>query len=360
MKKLKKNKHKNIGEPPGTLVYIGDKKNEEVTISIIDYDEQQYQEKIIKNIDECLDFKDKTTVTWINIDGIHNVEIIEKIGKCFNLHPLLLEDILNTNQRPKIEDFEDYLSIVLKILYHDDKDNKIKSEQFSLVIGSNFVITFQENKSDIFNTFKDRIRNGKGRIRKMKTDYLGYAIIDTIVDNYFITLEKIGEKIEGVEEEIMNDPTPNTLRTIHNQKRDMILLRKSIWPLREIINNIQKSDSSLIQDSTDIYLRDLYDHTIQIIDTIESFRDILSGLVDLYLSVFSNKMNEIMKVLTIIATIFIPLTFIAGLYGMNFNPEESPFNMPELNLYFGYPTALLSMIIVAFVMVIYFKRKNWL
>jgi magnesium transporter len=354
MPKLIKKTSKTAGLPPGTLIHIGEKKIEKVKITIIDYNETQFQEKKCDDVTECFSFKDKPTVTWINIDGIHQVEIIEKIGQAFDLHPLLLEDILNTEQRPKIEDFDNYLFIVLKMLYRDEKGNEIKAEQVSLILGPNFVISFQESEGDVFNAIRDRIRNSKGRIRKMGADYLAYSLLDAIVDSYFVVLEKFGEKMEEIEEELVTDPEPETLQDIHILKREMIYIRKSVWPLREVVNALERGESPLITSSTKVYLRDVYDHTIQVIDTVETFRDLLSGMLDLYLSSISNRMNEVMKVLTIIATIFIPLTFIAGLYGMNF------INMPELKWYWGYPAAILSMVIVALLMVIYFRRKKWL
>jgi magnesium transporter len=308
----------------------------------------------VETIEECFPFRDTPTVTWINIDGLHEVGIIEKIGKHFSIHPLILEDILHTGQRPKMEDFEDYIFLVVKMFYYDEKDDEIKMEQVSLLLGSNFVISFQEREGDIFDPIRERIRNHKGRIRMMKADYLGYALLDTIVDNYFIILEKIGEDIENIEEELVTRPTPETLQTIHNLKRELIVLRKSIWPLREVVNSLERGESPLINEATGVYLRDVYDHTIQVIDTIETFRDMVSGMLDIYLSSISNKMNEVMKVLTIIATIFIPLTFVAGIYGMNFE------FMPELKWHWGYFAALLVMVAVAVIMVFYFRRKRWL
>jgi len=354
MLKLIIKRSKKTGLPPGALVHIGEKKTEKVRIRIIDYDEAHYQAKEAKTIEECFPFKEKPGVTWINIDGLHQVEIVEKIGTTFGIHPLLLEDILNTGQRPKMEDFEDHLFIVLKMLYFDAKDDEIRAEQLSIILGSNFVISFQEKEGDVFNPIRERIGNGKGRIRKMGPDYLAYTLMDAIVDNYFIILEKLGEKLESMEEELLTAPKPATLHAIHKLKREMIFLRKSVWPLREVISVLERGESSLIKESTNIYLRDVYDHTIQVIDTIETYRDMLTGMLDTYLSSISNRMNEVMKVLTIIATIFIPLTFIAGIYGMNFK------YMPELEWHWGYFAALLIMASLAVVMGVYFRRKKWL
>jgi len=354
MPKPVKKRSKKAGLPPGTLVHIGEKKSEKTKITILDYDELHVQEKEIRTVDECLPFKDEPTVTWINVDGLHQVEILEKLGEGFGLHPLVLEDILNTDQRPKMEDYGDYMYIVLKLLYHNDKSNEIAAEQISLILGSNFVISFQEKEGDVFNPIRERIRNGKGRMRKMGADYLAYALLDSVVDNYFIILEKLGEKIEFLEEELVTNPTPKTLQTLHSLKREMIFLRRSVWPLREVISGLERGELSLIKENTVIYLRDVYDHTIQVIDTIETFRDMLSGMLDIYLSSISNRLNAVMKVLTIIATIFMPLTFIAGIYGMNFQ------YMPELEWRWGYPLVLLIMLAIGVFMLISFRRKKWL
>ena len=341
------------GLPPGTLVHIGEQKVEKVRISIIDYDEKQLKEMDAETVEVCFPFRDSNTVTWINIDGLHDVGIIEKLGSCYNLHPLLLEDILNTEQRPKMEDFGDYLFLVLKMLDYGE-NGVIEAEQVSLVLGPNYVISFQEHEGDVFNAVRERIRKNKGRIRKSGADYLAYALMDSIVDNYFLILENVGERIEAAEQQLAENPTMETLNAIRELKKEMIFLRKSIWPLREVINNLERGESSLIHESLTAYLRDVYDHTIQIIDTVESLRDMISGLLDVYLSSISNKMNEVMKVLTIFASIFIPLTFVAGIYGMNFK------FMPELEWTWGYFTALSVMGLAAAVMLVYFKRKKWL
>jgi magnesium transporter len=354
MAKLIERRLKKIGLPPGTPVFVGEKKIEKAKITIIDYDEKQLQEKEAETIEECFPFKDTPTVTWINIDGVHQLDIIENIGRHFELHPLIMEDIMNTEQRPKMEDFERYIYIVLKMLYYDEKENETRIEQVSLILGENFVISFQEIEGDIFDPIRQRIRNGKGRIRKMGADYLGYALLDAIVDKYFIILEKLGGRIEELEDKLVNNPGPDTFQEIHRLKREMIFLRKSVWPLREVINSLERGESKLIQKSTLIYLRDVYDHTIQVIDTVETFRDMVSGMHDTYLSVVSNRMNEVMKVLTIIATIFIPLTFIAGIYGMNFK------FMPELEWRWAYFVVWIVILVITVFMVIFFRRKKWL
>lgn len=350
---IKKRSHK-TGLPPGTLIHVGERKAEKVKIRILDYDAAQFEEKEAKTIEESFPFKDKPTVTWVNLDGLHETEIIEKLGSHFGLHPLLLEDILNTDQRPKMEDYGDYIFVVLKMLYPGKNKGEIEAEQVSLILGSNFVISFQERQGDVFDPARDRIRKNKGRIRKAGSDYLAYALLDAVVDNYFLILEKVGEKIEDAEQQLATDPAPETLQYIRELKNEMIFLRKSVWPLRELIGGLERCESTLIHESTGVYLRDVYDHTIQIIDTVESYRDMISGMVDIYLSSVSNKMNEVMKVLTIFASIFIPLTFFVGIYGMNFE------FMPELTWRWGYFALLGFMAIVGVFLVVYFKRKRWL
>ncbi len=356
MPKFTKKRSKKAGLPPGTLVHIGEKKTEEVKITVLEYDEARYIEKEVKTVEECFSGMDQNTsaVRWINVDGIHQIETLRKFGEYFALHPLILEDILNTDQRPKMEDFERYIYIVLKMLYYHDKGGEITTEQVSLILGSHFLISFQEREGDVFNPVKERIRNDKGRIRKMGADYLAYSLLDSIVDSYFVILESLGEEVEFLEEKLVTHPGPETLRVIYGLKRNMVILRKSVWPLREVIDSLGSGESSLIKESSFIYFRDIYDHTIYVIDTGEIFRDMISGMLEIYLSSISNRLNAVMKVLTIIATIFMPLTFIAGVYGMNFK------YMPELGWRWGYPTILLVMAAVGVSMVVYFRKKKWL
>jgi len=353
MLKFIKRVSKKAGLPPGTLVHVGEKKVEKTKISVIDYDETTFEERDLNAIDDSFPYKDKPTVTWINIDGLHEVGVIEKVGQEFGLHPLILEDIVNTGQRPKTDDFEDYLFVISKMISFDEEDGQVEAEQFSMVLGPNYLISFQERVGDVFNQIRERLRKGKGRIRKRGADYLFYALIDAIVDNYFIVLEKIAAQIEALEEKIVTEPGPEALQIIHQLKRELIFFRNSIWPLREMISGLERGDSVLIQDKTNIFLRDVYDHTIQVIDTVETFRDMVSGMLDVYLSSISNRMNEVMKVLTVIATIFIPLTFLAGVYGMNFK------YMPELEMHWAYPVVWSVMIVVGLVMILYFRRKRW-
>jgi magnesium transporter len=354
MPRFTKRVSQRAGLPPGSLTHVGDRKVEQVRIRVIDYDEHQLQEREVDTVEECYSFKETPSVSWINIDGIHDIEVIEKIGQHFDIHPLVLADIMNTGQRPKMEDFEHYLFLVLKMLYYDHGGDEIVAEQVSIILGRGFVISFQERVGDVFDAIRERIRAGKGRIRKAGADYLTYALTDAIVDGYFTVLEKVGEQVECLEDEVVTNPNPVTQRQIHRMKTEMLFLRKSVWPLREVISGLQRGESALIDRSTEAYLRDVYDHTIQVVDTMETFRDMLSGMVDTYLSSLSNKMNEVMKVLTIIATIFIPLTFVAGIYGMNFT------YMPELGWRWAYFGVLGVMVAIALWMVRYFRRRKWL
>lgn len=349
-------KHASVkaGLRPGSLIYIGEQKVDKVRIRAIDYDKDNLSEHQYESIDETFSFKDKNSISWINIDGLHDIALLRKLGKHFGIHNLVLEDILNTDLRPAIDDYGDYIYITLKMLYYDEERNIIMEEQLSLVLFENTVISFQERYGDTFEPVRDRLRGSKGRIRRAGSDYLTYALIDTVVDNYFYVLEKLGECIEGLEDELMNDSSEDTLRRIHSLKREMVLLRKFIWPVRELVNEFDRTESPLIDKATSIYVRDLYGHAIQLIDTMEAYRDMVSGMLDTYLSISGNKMNEVMKILTIMASIFIPLTFIAGLYGMNFE------NMPELHKQWGYPVVLVIMIVVALCLIYYFKKKKWL
>lgn len=354
MQKFVIRKSKKSGLPPGSLVHIGKRHAGNIKINVIDYTESKCVEQTFENAEDCFKFKKTKTNTWINVDGIHDPVIIEKIGKYFEIHPLLLEDIMNSEQRPKMEDYGEYIFVVLKMLYIDGDGEEIEVEQVSIIIGKNYVISFQEKEGDVFDKVRERIRNGKGKIRKMGTDYLAYAIMDSIVDNYFIILENFGETIEELEEEVITVPTPETSKKIHLTKREMIALRKAVWPLREVIRNLETTENAIIRNTTKIYLRDVYDHTVQIIDNVETFRDVISGMLDIYLSSISNKLNEVMKVLTIFSTIFIPLTFIVGVYGMNFQ------FMPELHWKYSYPILWGIMILITASMLYFFRKKRWL
>jgi magnesium transporter len=342
------------GEPPGTLVYTGEKKLERTRITLMEYNDAEFFEREVEDVASCFPLKDKPTVTWLNMNGLHDISTLEKIGNAFGIHPLVLEDILNVDQRPKFEDFGEYIFIVLKMAHLDKANNDLQLEQVSLIVTKDCVVTFQEMEGDAFEGIRERIRGYKGRTRRMGVDYLAYVLIDAIVDGYFGVLDKLGERTETLETELVANPDPATLQTIYRLKRDMIFLRRSVWPLREVIASLERGTSTLIHDSTLVYLKDVYDHTIQVIDTVESLRDMVTGMLDIYLSSVSNKMNEIMKVLTIIATIFIPLSFFAGVYGMNFR------YMPELESHLAYPVLLIGMACVAAIMLLYFRSKKWL
>ncbi len=349
-----------LNTPPGTMIYEGGSTSNKVKITVFDYDAGHFTETVVDDVEQCFTYKDKPTVTWINVDGLTRMDILEKLSHCYQLHHLVLEDILNINQRPKAEDFESYFYIVSKMVSMEEIKDEVNEEQVSILLGSNFVITFQEEKEgDVFDAIRQRIRKDQGRIRKMGADYLAYRLLDAIVDNYFIVLEKIGGKIETIEGSLLVEPNTGIVHTISALKRNLIFLRKSVWPLREVIRTVTQTDSPLIRPETLVYFRDIHDHAIQAVDTIEAFRDTASSMLDVYLSSMNHRLNEVMKVLTIIATIFMPLTFITGLYGMNFNTHASPYNMPELNWYYGYPFVLGTMVLVVSGMLYYFKRKGW-
>ena len=348
-----KKSSKKAGMSPGTLVHVGEQKIDKARITLISYDKERLEEKEFQRIEEVFAHKETPPVTWINIDGLHEVEVIEKIGTHFDIHPLTMEDIVNTGQRPKVEDFEDYIYLVFKTLKFDEKIGHLSSEQVSLILGPQYLISFQETEGDVFNIVRERIRKGRVHIRKSGPEYLAYALIDAVVDHYFLILEKMGERIEHFEEQLHVQPTPEILQAIYDLKRELIYFRKQVWPIREVLSIWQKTESSIIQETNKVFISDVYDHTIQVIDTIESFRDIISGMMDLYLSTVSNKMNEVMKVLTIIATIFIPLTFVAGIYGMNFK------FMPELEWKWSYLVLWILLIVIFCGMIFYFRRKKW-
>lgn len=340
------------GAPPGTIVYQGKRTTENVKLTLIQYNETHYSEKDFYDLSECLECITPDTIKWINVDGIHKVEVIEALGKRFNIHPLTLEDIVNPRQRAKFEDYDSYVVAIMKMIYYD---HEIHSEQLTVVLLEGMVISFQEvHGGDAFDMIRNRLRQGKGRVRKMGADYLAYALLDAVVDCYFSILEKVGDRIEVLEEDVMDEPSKDILKQIHHMKREMIFLRKAVWPMRELINNLERSETELVKPSTDIYLRDLHDHAIRVIDTVETFRDLLSGMMDIYLSSVSNRMNEVMKVLTIITTIFVPITFIVGVYGMNFD------NMPELHTTWGYPLTWASIIVTVSILLYYFRKKKWL
>lgn len=342
------------GQPPGTTIYTGEKSNGKPQITVISYNADKVQQKSGTNLAECLSDKIDHAKIWINVEGLQDPEIINDLANRYYIHALTAEDILNVGQRPKIEEFRTYIFITLKALFWHEQNKCFTSEQLSIAFGKNFILTFQESGTELFTTIKERlVDNLDKRLRENGPDYLAYRLLDTIVDQYFVMLENIGEQIEKIEERIISSPTPETSHTLYHLKRQMLSLRKAIWPVREAISHLLHANEDLIPRSTSVYLRDLYDHVAQAVDTIETFRDILAGMLDVYLSSLTIKMNEIMKVLTIIATIFIPITFIASVYGMNFA------YMPELRWRYGYPAVLILMLMVTLGMLFYFKRKKW-
>jgi magnesium transporter len=343
------------GTAPGTL-RAPEKRIEQVRVTVIDYGPDHLEEKVVTRVEEVFRYRDSPSVTWINIEGLHDVALVESIGRHFGFHSLALEDVLNCGQRPKLEDYGQYNFLIMKSLLPGDTLN---TEQISFFLSGNFVITFQEVPGDSFEAVRERIRRGKGLMRKSGADYLVYALVDALIDEFFPVLERYGEQIESLEAELLTNPSRDTIHEVHRIKRELLLLRRTAWPERDVISALQREESDVIQRETQVFLRDCYDHTIQIIDMIETYRDLAAGMLDIYLSSVSNRMNEIMKVLTIISTIFIPLNFIAGLYGMNFHTNH-PMNMPELDWPWGYPYALGLMATVAVLLVIYFQRKGWL
>ncbi|WP_323788924.1 magnesium/cobalt transporter CorA [Psychroserpens sp.] len=353
--KKKKRAYKASNLPPGTMAYKGKKASLETVIDIINYSNQTFTKIDCNNVEDGFNFEGNEQVTWININGLNNLEDIEKLGTHYKLHPLTLEDIVNTNQRPKLEEFQNYIFIVFKMLYFKDND-ELQYEHLSMVVGPDYVLTFQEADGDVFNDLRDRIEAAKGRIRSQGADYLMYAILDAIVDNYFTVIEAVGDKIEDLEAHIFESQSnnENTPSQIQHLKQEVLKIRRSIFPLREVINRLEKLDNTIINEKSLSYIRDLYDHIIQVNESIDLYREMVWSLMDMYMTIISNKMNEVMKVLTIIATIFIPLTFIAGIYGMNFT------NIPELQVENGYFILLGVMFILFIFMLIYFRRKKWL
>lgn len=345
-------RYQNIGAPPGTMFYNGAHKEKRIKITLIEFNENEFFEHDYYDLSECLHHVKDNMIKWINVEGVHNIEMIEKIGKLYSIHPLTLEDIVHVDQRPKFEEYDTYLLAIMKMIMYE---KSVRAEQLSMILVGDTVISFQEPEGgDAFDVIRTRLRQCKGRVRKLGADYLFYALMDAVVDYYFSALEKIGDKVEDIEEEIINDPKRESLIQLYGLKREVIYLRKQVWPLRDMLSNLLRSESTLITDNTQLFFRDLQDHSTRIIDTVETYRDLLSGIMDIYLSTNSNKMNEVMKVLTIMSSIFIPVTFIAGVYGMNFD------FMPELKSPYGYAGVWLVMLSVMGGLVYYFKRKKWM
>ncbi len=342
------------GSIPGTVEYIGHPREEKVKIEILEFDELTTNEVIFNSVDEMKPYLEHPGIKWFQVTGVHNSDILNEIGNLFKIISLDLEDIANTTQRPRVEEREDYIFMVFKVIQLEQESRDVNIEQVSMILGHDYVITFHETTPLVFETLQTRILTGLGRVRKMKSDYLIFAITDIIIDQYFTLIESIGEIIEETEEELIASPDQSSQEAIYKLKRRLGYVKKSIWPAREVLNQLQHSDHQLINEEAKIYFRNIYDHTIQIIETLESLRDLTSGMMDLYLSTVSNKMNEIMKVLTIFSTIFIPLTFFAGVYGMNFK------YLPELDWRNGYFIFWGIMIVITIIMLIFFRRKKWL
>ena len=350
--KLVQKRSKKTGLPPGSLVHIGERKPGKVTLHIFRYNAAGCEELQPERADQLSPPSDESVV-WINVGGVHDVQVLETLGKQFSLHPLLLEDVANTDQRPKLDDYEEYLFVVIKMLSLTER-KEIAVEQVSLVLGRNYVLSFQENGTDVFQPVRERLRGGKGRLRQADSDYLLYALVDAIVDQYFAVLELMGERLEAVQQTVVDDPKPETLNDIHALKRQLLFLRRAVWPLRDVMNNLSRSDCRFLHDPTKVFFRDVYDHVVQIVDTIETLREMVSASLDIYLSSVSYRLNAVMRVLTVITTIFMPLSFIASIYGMNFE------YMPELRSPWGYPLVLGVMAAVGVGMLVLFRKKRWL
>jgi len=343
------------GLPPGSLVHVGEVLQPIANMSVIDYGKGRFEEKKIQSIDEIIQYKNSESVTWVTIEGLADIEVVERIGEIFGIHQLVLEDILNTNQRPKFEEYDDHLYIVLKCLLSDGESFTVNNEQVSLLVFKNFVIMFKEKKDELFHSIQHRIRTSSGKFVSLGADYLAYAILDFIVDQNFILLDVLDDSITELEDSLLvGQPTQDMLYKIQSLKREMITIRRYVSPVRELVTEMIHSESDLIHNDTHIFLRDVSDHSIRVVESVESYRDILTGLLDIYVSSVNNKMNEIMKVLTVFTSIFIPLTFIAGIYGMNFE------YMPELKWKWAYAATWASFIIIPAVLLVFFKRKKWL
>ncbi|RQV93016.1 MAG: magnesium/cobalt transporter CorA [Calditrichaeota bacterium] len=352
-RKKKKKRISKVGLPPGTIIHVGERKVESTGIEYTSYDAQNLSEKSLNSMEHMLSVIDKERITWINITGLHDTVFFEKIKHSFNIHPLVMEDVLNTEQRTKVEIHDDYMFVVLKMITFNRKLLIINKEQVSFILSKNLLLTFQEQPGDLFDPIRVRIRDNKGRIRKSGPDYLLYCLMDVLTDHYFSVLEELGEQVENLEEKIYDNPHSSVVKQLHHLKRQFITLHKAVWPMRELIGAILKEEGNIISKATFPFFKDIADHIIQVMDAVYNYREIVSGLMDLYLSMVSIRMNEVMKVLTIIATIFIPLSFIAGIYGMNFE------FMPELKWRWGYFIWWAVTISVTGLMLIFFRKKKW-
>jgi len=354
MARIYRRVRKEPGTSPGTLEYRGERRTDRVRITALSIDGDRCEERDLASGEEARAYRDAPGITWIHVQGLHEPAILQQLGTVFGLHPLTLEDMLSTQQRPKLDDYQEYLYIVLRALDYDPAAGQVLGEQVSLVLGPRLVISVQETDAPLFRPVRERLRKGTGRLRASGADYLAYALLDAVVDAYFDILESVSQRIEGLEDQLVESPGSRVLQSAHTLRREMILLRKAVWPLREVISGLERGESKLIRPGTRLFLRDIYDHTVQVIETVESFRDMLAGLQDLYLSTLSHRMNEVMKILTVLATIFVPLTFLAGVYGMNFE------HLPELRWHWGYFGFWFVCLAIAVVMLAYFRRKKWL
>ena len=346
-------RHRKMGEAPGTVTYLGNREGIATQIAIIAYDDGNISFSKTNVLSEINDFKNSKLTSWVDIIGISDEKYIDALGKLFGLNSLVLEDAVNTQQRPKVDEYEDYIFGVFKMLYLDD-NQEIVCEHLAIVLFETSVVVFQELKDDVFNGVRERIKSKSGRIRSRGADYLFFALLDAVVDNYFVILEHINTKIEALEDEVYDNPTPEVAHQIQDLKKEVLKIRRHIFPVKEIIGRLVDTENPLISKDTKLFLRDIQDHCIEINESLQIYREMSMSLMEMYMSNMSNKMNEVMKVLTIMASIFIPLTFIAGVYGMNFD------QMPELHLTYGYPMVWGIMILMFIAMLIYFKRKKWL
>lgn len=350
------------GTVPGTLFYEGPEPTAPVRVAVIDYNAERFQEeRDVEDVGVCDRYRESDTVSWVDVEGIHDVEVVGQLGEIFGLHPLTLEDIVSTGQRPKLEEYPDYVYVVLQMVHYDHETGAVEPEQVSLVVGDGFLLSFQEGREgDVLDPIRQRLRDGRGIVRTRGADYLAYALIDVIVDHYMEVLEGLGEHVETLEDDLLIQPDPALLAEVNGLRRKVLLLRRTVWPLRDVVLDLERTDRPFITDSIDPYLRDVYDHTVRTVELIESAREGLTSLVDLHLSAASHRMNEVVKVLTVISVFFLPLTFIAGVYGMNFDPQASPLNMPELGWFYGYPFAWGVMTATALAMYAFFRRRRWL
>ncbi|MHA1908886.1 MAG: magnesium/cobalt transporter CorA [Candidatus Thorarchaeota archaeon] len=344
-----------VGLPPGTIVHTGPKRVDKVTYRIVDYNEESLEIIEGDGAEECVPLKEEGLTRWVHVNGVHEVDKIELMASNFGLHPLVIEDISSTRQRPKVEILKDGVYVVLKAFTYDHDKDMIYSEQISIILGKNYVLSFQESADDIFEPILKRLLIPGSRIRKNFSDYLTYALVDLIVDNYFVVLEISGDKIEELENAIVHRFSEDYLSTIYDLKRNLLTMRKFIWPLREVVFRLNRDEATLIQEETQIYLRDLYDHVIRATDHVETYRDSLTTMLDIYLTNLSNRMNDIMKILTVISTIFIPATFLASIYGMNFM-----YMGPELEWTYGYPMLLFIMLFIGIILLAYFRKIRWI